>query len=147
MRGDALLFCGCNLLWEESNKLPAGRYSGIWPRALPRCQRCRGSRSAKLSDEAGAHHRSQRRRQRARYGRAAGGIMVIGAARPAIRCRNRSGGGSNIGTEAAVRAPWDGYTLLLVSTANAINATLFDKLNFVFLRDIAPVAGILASPT
>ena len=59
---------------------------------------------------------------------------------------NRSGGGSNIGTEAAVRAPSDGYTLLLVSTANAINATLFDKLNFVFLRDIAPVAGILSLP-
>jgi tripartite-type tricarboxylate transporter receptor subunit TctC len=50
------------------------------------------------------------------------------------------------GTEAAVRAPPDGYTLLLVSTANAINATLFDKLNFVFLRDIAPVAGILSLP-
>ena len=59
---------------------------------------------------------------------------------------NRSGAGSNIGTEAAVRAPSDGYTLLLVSTANAINTTLFDKLNFVFLRDIAPVAGILSLP-
>ena len=45
-----------------------------------------------------------------------------------------------------MRAPSDGYTLLLVSTANAINATLFDKLNFVFLRDIAPVAGILSLP-
>ena len=55
---------------------------------------------------------------------------------------NRPGGGSNIGTEAVVRAPPDGYTLLLVTPANAINATLYDKLNFNFIRDIAPVAGI-----
>jgi tripartite-type tricarboxylate transporter receptor subunit TctC len=54
---------------------------------------------------------------------------------------NRPGGGSNIGTEAVVRAPPDGYTLLLVSTTNTINATLYDRLNFDFLRDIAPVAG------
>ena len=60
---------------------------------------------------------------------------------------NRPGGGSNIGTEAVVRAPPDGYTLLLVSTTNAINATLYDKLNFNFLRDIEPVAGITRMPT
>jgi tripartite-type tricarboxylate transporter receptor subunit TctC len=59
---------------------------------------------------------------------------------------NRSGGGSNIGTEAVVRAPADGYTLLLAATANAINATLYDRLNFDFLRDIAPVAGVLRGP-
>ena len=56
---------------------------------------------------------------------------------------NRPGAGSNIGTEAVVRAPADGYTLLLVAPANAINATLYDKLNFNFIRDIAPVAGII----
>ena len=56
---------------------------------------------------------------------------------------NRPGAGSNIATEAVVRAPADGYTLLLVSAANAINATLYDKLNFNFIRDIAPVAGII----
>ena len=56
---------------------------------------------------------------------------------------NRPGGGGNIGTEAVVRAPADGYTLLLVGTFNAINATLYDKLNFNFIRDIAPVAGII----
>ena len=60
---------------------------------------------------------------------------------------NRPGGGSNIGTEAVVRALPDGYTLLLVSTTNAINATLYDKLNFNFIRDIAPVAGITRMPT
>jgi tripartite-type tricarboxylate transporter receptor subunit TctC len=59
---------------------------------------------------------------------------------------NRPGGGSNIGTEAVVRAPPDGYTLLLVSTTNAINATLYDRLNFDFLRDIAAVAGIIRLP-
>ena len=55
---------------------------------------------------------------------------------------NRPGAGGNIGTEAVVRAPADGYTLLLVGAPNAINATLYDKLNFNFIRDIAPVAGI-----
>jgi tripartite-type tricarboxylate transporter receptor subunit TctC len=59
---------------------------------------------------------------------------------------NRPGGGSNIGTEAVVRAAPDGYTLLLVSTTNAINATLYDRLNFGFLRDILPVAGIIRLP-
>jgi tripartite-type tricarboxylate transporter receptor subunit TctC len=56
---------------------------------------------------------------------------------------NRPGAGTNLGTEAVVRAPPDGYTLLLVSTPNAINATLYDKLSFNFIRDIAPVAGII----
>jgi tripartite-type tricarboxylate transporter receptor subunit TctC len=55
---------------------------------------------------------------------------------------NRPGGGTNIGTEAVVRAPADGYTLLMVGTTQAINATLYDKLNFNFIRDIAPVAGV-----
>ena len=59
---------------------------------------------------------------------------------------NRPGAASNIATEAVVRAPADGYTLLVVSPANAINATLYDKLNFDFLRDIAPVAGIIPRP-
>jgi tripartite-type tricarboxylate transporter receptor subunit TctC len=55
---------------------------------------------------------------------------------------NRPGGGGNIGTEAVVRAPADGYTLLLCGTVNAVNATLYEKLNFNFIRDIAPVAGV-----
>jgi tripartite-type tricarboxylate transporter receptor subunit TctC len=56
---------------------------------------------------------------------------------------NRPGAGGNIGTEAVVRAPPDGYTLLMVATSAAINATLYDKLNFVFVRDVKPVAGII----
>jgi tripartite-type tricarboxylate transporter receptor subunit TctC len=55
---------------------------------------------------------------------------------------NRSGAGGNIGTEAAVRAPPDGYTLLLVAPSNAVNATLYQKLSFNFLRDAVPVAGL-----
>jgi tripartite-type tricarboxylate transporter receptor subunit TctC len=54
---------------------------------------------------------------------------------------NRLGGGGNIGIEAVVRAPADGYTLLVVGSAAAINATLFENLNYNFIRDIAPVAG------
>jgi tripartite-type tricarboxylate transporter receptor subunit TctC len=59
---------------------------------------------------------------------------------------NRPGAGGNIGTEAAARAAPDGYTLLYVVTANAINATLFDNLKFNFIRDITPVAGIIRVP-
>ena len=55
---------------------------------------------------------------------------------------NRSGAGGNIGAEAVINAPPDGYTMLLVGSPNAINATLYEKLNFVFLRDIVPVASI-----
>jgi tripartite-type tricarboxylate transporter receptor subunit TctC len=56
---------------------------------------------------------------------------------------NRPGAASNIGTELVARAPPDGYTLLLVNATNAFNATLYDKLNFNFIRDIAPVASIM----
>ncbi len=59
---------------------------------------------------------------------------------------NRPGGGGNIGTDAVVRAPPDGYTLLLVGSPNMINATLYEKLNFNFIRDIAPVASIDRTP-
>jgi tripartite-type tricarboxylate transporter receptor subunit TctC len=59
---------------------------------------------------------------------------------------NRTGAATNIATEAVVRAPSDGYTLLVVTASNAINATLYEKLNFTFIRDIAPVAGIIRYP-
>jgi len=59
---------------------------------------------------------------------------------------NRPGAGTNVAAEAVVRAPADGYTLLSVSSANAISATFYEKLNFNFIRDIAPVAGIIRGP-
>jgi tripartite-type tricarboxylate transporter receptor subunit TctC len=64
----------------------------------------------------------------------------------AIVIDNRPGAGSNVATEAITRAAADGYTLLLVGVANATNATLYDKLNFNFIRDVAPVAGIMRVP-
>lgn len=63
-----------------------------------------------------------------------------------VLIENRAGGGNNIGTEMAVRAPADGYTIFLVNPANAINATLYPKLPFNFLDDMAPVAGIVRVP-
>jgi tripartite-type tricarboxylate transporter receptor subunit TctC len=59
---------------------------------------------------------------------------------------NRPGGGGNVGTELVVRAPPDGYTLLLVNLTNIVNATLYDNLNFNFIRDITPVASISREP-
>ncbi|HET8749004.1 MAG TPA: tripartite tricarboxylate transporter substrate binding protein [Ramlibacter sp.] len=59
---------------------------------------------------------------------------------------NKAGGGNNIGTEMAVRSAPDGYTIFLVNPANAINATLYPKLPFNFLEDMAPVAGIVRVP-
>ncbi len=59
---------------------------------------------------------------------------------------NRAGGGNNIGTEMAIRAPADGYTIFLVNPANAINATLYKNLPFNFLNDLAPVGGIVRVP-
>ncbi|HEY7297848.1 MAG TPA: tripartite tricarboxylate transporter substrate binding protein [Xanthobacteraceae bacterium] len=59
---------------------------------------------------------------------------------------NRTGAGSNIATEAVAHAPPDGYTLLLVGATNAVNASLYQRLNFNFVRDIAPVAGIVRTP-
>jgi tripartite-type tricarboxylate transporter receptor subunit TctC len=59
---------------------------------------------------------------------------------------NRTGAGTNLATEAVVNAPADGYTLLLITSANFINATLYEKLNFNFIRDIAPVSSLSGEP-
>ena len=72
--------------------------------------------------------------------------MVFGAARAAIHRREPAGRRNNLGTEAVINSPPDGYTLLLVNPANGINASLYKNLNFNFIRDIAPVAGIMRVP-
>src|SRR2546423_10489988 len=59
---------------------------------------------------------------------------------------NKPGGGNNIGVEYVVKAPADGYTMLLVNPANGINTTLYKNLPFDFIRDIAPVAGLVRAP-
>jgi tripartite-type tricarboxylate transporter receptor subunit TctC len=63
-----------------------------------------------------------------------------------IIIENKPGGGTNIGVQAAINAPPDGYTLLLFGNASAINATLYERLPFDFIRDIAPVAGLVSYP-
>ena len=63
-----------------------------------------------------------------------------------VLVENRPGAGNNIGTEAVVTAPPDGYTMLFVNPAHGINASLYKKLNFNFIRDIEPVAGLVRTP-
>jgi tripartite-type tricarboxylate transporter receptor subunit TctC len=79
------------------------------------------------------------------YGRLSGQWLSERLAQPFI-IETRPGANGNIGAEAAARAPADGYTLLMVNVANAINATLYDKLSFNFIRDMAPVASIDREP-
>jgi tripartite-type tricarboxylate transporter receptor subunit TctC len=74
------------------------------------------------------------------------GLWLGGRLGQSFITENRPGAGGNIGTETVVHAPPDGYTLLLSTLPNAVNATLYDKLDFNFMRDTAPVAGIIRVP-
>ena len=83
---------------------------------------------------------------RRRHAPAPDGSAAAGAARPTIRHREPPGRRQHIATEMVVNAPPDGYTLLLISPAQAVNATLYEKLNYNFIRDIAPVASFSREP-
>ena len=126
-------------------KLPRRTILCIWPRALPRCRPCRASRGRKpIRRGRCASSFRLRRRRRSRHRRTPDRSMAVGAARPAIRHREPPGrrqqyrhrGGRACARRMATRSSWS-------RPANAINATLYDKLNFNFIRDIAPVAGII----
>jgi tripartite-type tricarboxylate transporter receptor subunit TctC len=99
-----------------------------------------------LSIAAGALYRGDSSRRIAGHRRAADCPTALGAPGQQFVVENRAGAASNIATEAVAHAPPDGYTLYLANTANAINATLYDRLNFNFMSDIAPVASIARTP-
>ena len=111
--------------------------------AAGRVARCMG---ASLSDAAGARHRRFSSRWTADIvARLMGQRLSERLSQPFV-IENRPGAGTNIATEAVVKAAPDGYTLLVVDASPAINATFYNNLNFVFLRDIAPVACIIRTP-
>jgi hypothetical protein len=101
---------------------------------------------ANVSVAAGTLDRWLSRWRRGRHNGPPDRSVAVGAAWPEFVIENRPGAGTNIATEAVVRAPADGYTVLLATSANAINATLYERLNFDFIRDTAPVASIVDSP-
>ena len=112
--------------------------------ALPAVSRI--AMGADLSDAAGAHDRRLCPRRYDRHCRTPHRTVAVGATRPAIRHRESAGRGANIAAEAVVRAPRGRLHAPVVTSTNVINATLFDKLNFNFIRDIAPVAGVIRIP-
>ena len=127
-------------------KLPRRGDFCIWPPALPRCRPLPDREGASLSVTAGAHRRPIRPGGSTDIiARLIGQWLSERLGQPFV-IENQPGAGSNIGTEAVVNAPPDGYTLLLVGASSAINVTLYEKLNFNFLRDITPVAGIISIP-
>ena len=112
-------------------------------RAPGRVAYCIGPR---LSDAAGALDRRLPARRSKRHHGPPHGRVSVGATAPAVRRRRPPGAASTVATERSRRAQPDGYTVMELATVNAINATLYDKLNFDFVRDITVVAGIAQGP-
>jgi tripartite-type tricarboxylate transporter receptor subunit TctC len=104
---------------------------------------CKGT---DLSDAAGARDRAFPSRWQHRRRGASAWRTTFAATRPALRRREPPGAGTNIGTESVVRAPPDGYTLLVSTPPSAINATLYHNLKFEFIRDIALISSVMRSP-
>jgi hypothetical protein len=122
-----------------SNETSADNFC-VWRQALPRCVYFMAGR--KTIRQPVRLVVGLRRQERNTFGAADGQWLSERLGQQFI-VDNRPGAGGNIGTEAVVNAPADGYTLLLVGPPNMINATLYEKLNFNFIRDIAPVAGMV----
>src|SRR5215831_8987109 len=101
---------------------------------------------ASLSNASGAHCRPHGSWRRADILARLIGPWLSGRLGQPFIIDNRPGGGTNIGTEAVVRAPADGYTLLVVGPPAAINATLYERLSFNFLQDVAPIAAVFRVP-
>ena len=135
----ASVWGGCRESSSQKFPAPCGRRRRSAARHAARVR-------ASLSVAAGAHHRRLSAGQRRRRRLAPDQSVAVGAARPAVRRREPAGRRlEHRDRGGRARAP-DGYTLLWVGPPVAINATLYDKLNFIFLRDIAPVAGINREP-
>jgi Tripartite tricarboxylate transporter family receptor len=99
-----------------------------------------------LSNAAGARDRAIRGRRRHGHHSTTDGSVVVRSAWPAVRHREPTGRRPQYRHEAGVKSPADGYTLLVVGTSNTVNPSLYDKLNFNLIRDIAQVGGIIRAP-
>src|SRR5215467_6366023 len=130
----------------ENNETCTSQISASGHGCRWRCRALAHRKSASLSDAAGAHHRRLCCREYAGHRRTPGRSSLSNRFGQQFIIDNRPGAGTNIATEVVVRAPPDGYMLLWVTAPNAINATLYDKLNFNFILDIAPIAPIVRLP-
>src|SRR5215831_7295215 len=145
LRCKGMILCPRGTAWGRHETSPPQILASGSGRCLD-CGRVAHHGGASLSVAAGADHRPVSRRPSQRHRRAAHGSIAVGAARQPFVIENRTGAGGNIGTESVVRATPDGHTLLLMGLSNAMNATLYNKLNFNFIREIAPVASIGGAP-